>query len=210
MSDQSHQDEQVMSGRVILAHGLCANRLVMWPLQRRLRMEGFQAINWGYRSTRQSCRYHAERLADLIQGLDSENQATPIHFVGHSMGCIVIRAALEIYRPKTMGRVVMLAPPNRGSFVASTLGPCIRWICPTMGELSDRSTSYVNQLSPPRGYEFGIIAAQFDWVIQSAKVQLPGGRDFAKVASNHGLLPWHRKTLEQTVRFLKTGSFQES
>jgi pimeloyl-ACP methyl ester carboxylesterase len=208
VKDQPNQEPQADFGHVILAHGLCANRLVMWPLHRRLQFEGFQSINWGYRSTTKSCQFHAEQLVEVMRTLHSSNAASPIHFVGHSMGCIVIRAALEMYQPPSMGRVVMLAPPNRGSHVASTVGPRVKWICPTMGELSDRSNSYVNQLAPPSGYEFGIIAAQFDWVIDPSKVQLPGGRDFLNVPSNHGMLPWHRRTLNQTAHFLKTGSFE--
>ncbi len=216
---------------VILVHGLSANRLVMWPLQRRLNAEGFRCINWGYRSTTKSCDFHAGQLIDLIQRLISESAPLPIHFVGHSMGCILIRAALQRLRSEVSeqnaesesatvarqllqqsvglrpGRIVMLAPPNGGSFVASKLGRGVKWICPTMLELGEAPDSYVNRLGQLEGYEFGIIAAKFDWVIRPSKVRLPGAKDFSIVPCNHGLLPWHRQALEQTARFLKTGSF---
>jgi pimeloyl-ACP methyl ester carboxylesterase len=196
------------AGNVVLVHGLSANRLVMWPLQRRLAGEGFQPANWGYRSTTKTCAFHAQRLVEFIQGLEQDSADLPIHMVGHSMGCIVIRGALELYRPPNLGRIVMLAPPNGGSHVASLLGRRLRWVCPTMDELSDVPHSYVNRLRKPEGYPFGIIAAKFDWVIRPSKVNLPGATDYSVVACNHGLLPWHQQTLDQTARFLKTGSFK--
>jgi pimeloyl-ACP methyl ester carboxylesterase len=202
------EKRHIAGGQAFLVHGLMAHRLLMWPLQRRLNAQGFQAINWGYRSTTQSCTYHAVRLVERIKQQECEAAELPIHFVGHSMGCIVIRAALDMYQPRSLGRVVMLAPPNGGSFVASMLGQSVKWFCRTIGELSEVPGSFVNQLAKPDGYEFGIIAAKHDWVIRPSNVELPGAADYSVVPCNHGFLPLHRQTLGETVRFLKAGSFK--
>jgi pimeloyl-ACP methyl ester carboxylesterase len=181
----------------------------MWPLSRRLRREGFETHNWGYRSTTHSCRYHAEQLVTLVQLKSNSNRFQRIHFVGHSMGCIVIRTALTLFQPPQMGRFVMLAPPNAGSHVATKLGPTLQTLCPTMIELSETENSHVNQLPPPRGYEFGIITAKFDWVISQDKTRLDGASDFSVVAMNHGLLPWHPQAINQAAQFLKSGRFHQ-
>ena len=45
----------------------------------------------------------------------------PVHFVGYSMGGLIIRAYLQKYRPQHLGRVVMLGTPNQGSEVADAI-----------------------------------------------------------------------------------------
>lgn len=194
-------------GTVVLVHGLSASRLFMEPLARRLRREGFKTLNWGYRSSRYSCEHHARNLANLAVELEGGSPKSPLHFVGHSMGSIVIRAALEMVRPQEMGRVVMLAPPNQGSHVARRVGPLIKWVCPTMVELSDVQKSYVNQLPLPQGYEFGVIAAGMDWVIKQDCTVLPGLTDFSVVLCNHGFIPWHPQAISKSLRFLNHGHF---
>jgi hypothetical protein len=44
-----------------------------------------------------------------------------VHVVGHSLGNIVIRALFHYFPRQRPGRIVMLAPPNRGSIVAERL-----------------------------------------------------------------------------------------
>lgn len=193
---------------VILVHGLSANRLLMWPLSRKLRRESYETHNWAYPSTTHSCRYHAEQLSTFIRIKSDSERLQRIHFVGHSMGCVVIRMALNLFQPPQMGRFVMLAPPNGGSHVATKLGRYVQGFCPTMMELSEAPDSFVNLLPAPKGYEFGIVAAKFDWVIRRAKTRLTGESDFSVVTMNHGFLPWHPQTIRQTIQFLKSGRFQ--
>ncbi len=194
---------------VFLLHGLAANPLLMWPMARKLRSEGYETINWGYRSTLKSCRHHALKLVEQVRAVAKRDDVETIHFVGHSMGCIVIRTALELYCPPQMGRVVMLSPPNQGSHAARWIGPGVRWLCPTMVELSHSPDSFVNHLPAPSSYKFGIIAAKFDAVIHQPRTHLPGEKDFAIVTCNHGLLPLHREAYRLTSNFLKTEFFEE-
>lgn len=191
----------------MLVHGLSANRLLMWPLAKRLRKAGFGTLNWGYRSTTRSTRWHAERLAGVLSDLQMDPGISRLHLVGHSMGAIVVRSVLQEGCPEKLGRVVMLAPPNRGSHVARWVAPAVRWFCPTMSELTDDVDSYVNRLRPRLECEFGIIAASRDRVIRPANTRLDGQRDHAVVASHHGILPWHRDCQDKVLAFLETGCF---
>ena len=45
-----------------------------------------------------------------------------MNFVTHSMGGIVVRTYLNKYQPDHLGRVVMIAPPNQGAYLADLLG----------------------------------------------------------------------------------------
>jgi len=67
---------------------------------------------------RGSIEAHAARLAAKARELDEDAAIERLHFVGHSMGAIVVRIALTVTRPRKLGRVVLLAPPNRGARLA--------------------------------------------------------------------------------------------
>jgi pimeloyl-ACP methyl ester carboxylesterase len=90
---------------------------------------------------------HAARLAGKAKEFDDDTGVERLHFVGHSMGAIVVRRALAISRPRKLGRVVILAPPNRGARLADValrlFGP--RLVAAT--ELCSHPDSYVNRLA---------------------------------------------------------------
>src|SRR5262245_2702419 len=103
---------------VILVHGHGAHPVLLEPLRRALARQGFCALNWPYRSLRGSIEAHAAQLAAKARELDEDAGIERLHFVGHSMGAIVVRRALMLARPRKLGRVVLLAPPNRGARLA--------------------------------------------------------------------------------------------
>lgn len=103
---------------VLLVHGHGTPAVLLEPLRRALERQGFRAVNWPYGSLRGSIEAHAGRLAAKAKELDEDSGVERLHFVGHSMGALVVRSALAMARPRKLGRVVLLAPPNRGARLA--------------------------------------------------------------------------------------------
>lgn len=200
---------------VVLIHGLGGSRIDMWPISRRLQQCGFRTKNWGYRSVGNGIESHAARLCGDLRAIDRQLTGGRLHIVTHSMGGIIARAAFEQSRSQhlrfsNLGRVVMLAPPNRGSHTARKLSPFLGWLTPSLAQLSDAPESFVNQLANPleqSGIEFGIVEAEKDRVVASESVRLSGCRDFASVDGHHGILTWYSETWQLVEHFLRHGQF---
>jgi pimeloyl-ACP methyl ester carboxylesterase len=191
---------------VVLVHGLAANSLVMAPLARALRREFPLVINWGYRSLWSPIERHGEALARRLSQLD-ERAPGKIHLVTHSMGGIIGRLALKQYAPERLGRFLMIAPPNRGSHVATWLAPWLGRICPPLQQLADDMASFVCQLPHPEVDDLGIIAAANDYFVPEHCTRLGCERDYIVLPGLHSSLLWSKQTAQQATHFLRHGRF---
>lgn len=193
----------------VLVHGLCSSRAWMWPLAVRLRRRGLDVRQWSYFTLAGSNREMGRRLAEQLRRLEAEGRWPRIHLVAHSMGSIVARCALREALPESLGRVVMIGPPNGGSHMATRLR-YVYGFCRPMIELMDHPDSFVNRLPPPPEHvEFGVLAAERDNVIHLDKTHLAGERDHRVVRSWHTGVLWRRDTADYVGSFLRYGHFGE-
>lgn len=207
---------------VVMTHGIASTRLLLAPLAARLRRAGFVVRLHGYPSLWWSNRAFGERLAALLRRVAP--RYARVHLVVHSMGGIVARCALREGLPANFGRVVQIAPPNRGSHMATRLATDSgnplwdrlivrphRWLAPTLREIVDTPDSFVNRLGPPPvGVEVGVLAASHDNVLHPEQTLLEGGKEHRVVRGWHTGVLWTRETAELTARFLRTGAFGAS
>lgn len=192
---------------VSLVHGYLANKFLLTTLARRLRRRGFAPRPWGYWNMQCSLLVHAERFARELAARDADPTVGTLHVVTHSMGGIVARAALDRYRPRKLGRIVMLAPPNRGSFVATaTAGTFGRFLRP-VAELSTAPDSLVNSLPTPEGVEIGVIAAAHDALVSEASTHPAVPHAHVTLPTWHTGLLFRRDAAELIAEFLATGNF---
>ena len=190
---------------VILVHGFSASRLVMWPLAYRLRQDGFRVRQWSYLSLFGAIDSHAARFRRFLQS-DLANEQR-IHIVAHSMGCIVVRAALQGTTMCKLGRVVMLAPPNQGSPVADFVSRFLGWLVVPTRELASRPNSYVHRLDKSLNVEVGIIAAKYDLLIPVKNTELSDQAKHVVVAGTHNSILFSSDVGSKVSAFLQFGDF---
>jgi pimeloyl-ACP methyl ester carboxylesterase len=108
---------------VILAHGLWVPGVVMKPLAARLERAGFRCHTFSYMGAGRPLEAHAERLARVACDIG------PAHFVGHSLGGLVVMEALNRHAEMVAGRVVLLGTPVRGCYAGRRIAryPWGRW-----------------------------------------------------------------------------------
>lgn len=221
MIQTSRTPKRFTGGRelVVMTHGIASTRLFLAPMATRLRVAGYRVWLHGYPSLWWSNREFGKSFAAMLRRVAPRYDK--VHLVVHSMGGIVARCALEEELPTNFGRVVQIAPPNRGSHAATRLavdGASLAWnrlvvqphrlVAPTLLELTDLPDSFVNRLGPaPPGVEVGVIAASHDNVLFPEQTHLEGQTDHVTVSGWHTGILWKRETAEMAVRFLRTGSF---
>jgi pimeloyl-ACP methyl ester carboxylesterase len=207
---------------VVLLHGLGRGEWAMRPLARRLERAGYDAHVIVYPSTSMGMAGLVRHLADAVARCCAD--APRLHFVTHSMGGILARAYLAQDTPPTLGRVVMLSPPNGGSEIVDRLGDwrAFRWFFgPVAPQLGTAPDSLPNRLGPAR-YEVGVITGDriispAGWLlipgpsdgtvsIESAG-RLEGLRDFIVMPHTHTFIMWREPVAEEVMHFLRTGAF---
>ncbi len=191
---------------VVVLHGLIRSAKAMHKLARRLAAQGYRVEVWDYPSTRKTIVEHGDWLDPKVRALEEDTNVTRIHFVTHSLGGIITRQLLMKRIPEKMGRVVMIAPPNKGSASArhwSWLG----WR--PLDGLSDVPESYVNRMPPPpTGVEIGVIAGKSDAKVPVASTHLAGEADHVVVPGFHSFIMNRKNVFEHVASFLATGKFK--
>jgi pimeloyl-ACP methyl ester carboxylesterase len=206
---------------VVLLHGLGRSERSMRHLASRLEEAGFEAHAIGYDSTQKE---PAALARDLEQEIASCcRDAERIHFVTHSLGGVLLRAVLRDTPLPNLGRVVMLAPPNRGSELADVVSRSATLraaLGPTAAALGTGPESLPNQL-PAAEFEVGVIAgtrtvnplgswlipAADDGTVSVASTQLEGMADFVMLPVTHTFILRSREAARQTLEFLALGRF---
>lgn len=211
---------------VILLHGLCRTTRSMARMERALTEAGYRVQNVSYPSRTASVQKLADDAIGKAVGDCQRDGATKIDFVTHSLGGILVRSYLARHSIPSLGRVVMLAPPNQGSEVADKLGWLFlyKWINGPAGiELGTDTNSAPNKLGPA-DFPVGVIAGDrsINWInsllipgrddgkVSVERTRLAGMSDHIVVHTAHPFIMRNREVIRQTIQFLRAGSFDHA
>ncbi|MCP4417500.1 MAG: alpha/beta hydrolase [Chloroflexi bacterium] len=195
----------------------------MTRLERHFNDLGYQVVNFTYPS-----RNHAIPELSCIalsRTLDICNQHNThqIHFVTHSLGGILVRYFLKHNVIENLGRVVMIAPPNKGSQVVDVLRqmPGFRTVNgPAGAQLGTDAFSIPSHLGKVN-YPVGVIAGSRsvnpilslflpgpnDGRVTIENAQVEGMTDFISIRASHPFIMSRPETISQAAAFIKNGRF---
>ncbi|WP_426527076.1 esterase/lipase family protein [Bradyrhizobium sp. McL0615] len=211
---------------VVLLHGISRTALSFRKMQLALERAGFTTLNLDYLSRSKALEALAEDIHPAIQrfadGIDGA-----VHFVGHSMGGLLARVYIARHRPKRLGRVVMLGTPNGGSEIADRLknfGAFRAFFGPAGQQLGTQRSAVDDAMLPPIDYSVGVIAGNrsidpvagtmlpkpHDGRVSVANTRLDGMADHIIVETSHPWLVRNGLAIEQTITFVRDGSFRRT
>ncbi len=205
------------AGHVILVHGLLMSGHIMRPIAKFLAKQGFTSILYDYPTRRATVDEHGARFAAFIETEISRlpRSSGKLHFVTHSMGGLLLRSALSRLSPAAcadIGRIVMIAPPNKGSDVAEYVLRNLSFagrIVKCLPDLSSVPHSFANVFpEPDRRFEIGIIGGKYDLDVRESSTHLTHERDHLMLPHAHTTLLFSRRTAEQTRHFIVYGEFE--
>jgi hypothetical protein len=206
---------------VILLHGLARTTTSMEKAAEAFAEQGYAVVNIGYPSR----DHRIEDLAPLAieRGLDACPDEGKINFYTHSLGGILVRFYLEHNEIDRLGRVVMVAPPNRGSQVVDSFKGMPGFGVlngPAGAQLGTGANSVPLSLGPV-DYPVGVVAgtqtfnpilSQFlpnpdDGKVSVESTKIDGMTDFIALPHSHPFIMKAPDTINQAIAFIETGSF---
>lgn len=214
---------------VILLHGIGQNSLHMKGVEYALKKEGYDVINIKYPSLKKDITALTDVLHDHLLQKEIWAKQGQIHFVTNSMGGLVTRYYLDRYKndipADKLGRIVMLAPPNRGSEIADLFQNCktYHFVYGPAGRELTTTVQRENMHTPY--YDLGVVAGSkgkyypvanlffpggakaHDGRVTITNTLIPGVKDHLVVDATHSFMAWRKDVHKQIITFIQNGTF---
>jgi len=208
-------------GGVLFLHGHGRFGASMVLLARAARRAGYATLSPSY-PYRRALPAAADWLAPRVAEFEGSFSG-PLHIVTHSLGGLVARALITAHPPQRLGRVVMLAPPNRGSELADLIFRLrLPWILGASGAyLRTARTEAEQAVLGAIDYPVGVIAGDrsllpvpaamlappHDGKVRIAATHAEGIADHTTLPVTHTLMVYDRRVINAALAFLAKGAF---
>ena len=205
--------------RVVVVHGLWMPGWETLLLRRRLEAAGFAPLQFVYPTVRCGLAENTDRLEAFVTRLQGER----IHFVGHSLGGVLLVKLFERAPVPRAGRIVCLGSPLVGTRAGRVLdstpfgrrivgrsihdliecGGCKPWAGATdLGIIAGDLPLGLGQL-------LGGLEKPHDGTVSVSETRLPGATEHIVLRCTHLSMLWSREVAEHVVRFLRNGTFAD-
>lgn len=206
----------------VLVHGLWMSGFQLHVLKHRLEAGGqLRVLPFTYPTVSGSMSDHVRKLLDFAHAQD----VAELHFVGHSLGGLVILRALQLTDDLPPGRAVLLGTPLQGSkaaqgvarilpFGKAILGAAVNAECIDCVPNEWRGHRDVGVIAGSMGLGLGRLFADLkadhDGTVLVEETMLPGAKDHIIVSTSHTGMLFSAEVAEQARWFLREGSFKRS
>lgn len=209
-----------MREAVVLVHGIWSNGIDLWRLRQHLRRAGYKCYIFNYHVWGKPPAAIAQRLQSYVSHIDEP----VVHFVGHSLGGLVLLHLFDQHPFNKQGRVVLLGCPVKGSAVGQRLARTryTRWL---IGQSAERGLSGdvpqwkawqdIGVIAGTIPLGIGLVAggppgSPHDGTVSVEETQLKGATDFITLPVSHSGLLLSSRSANQVITFLRAGKFDDS
>lgn len=205
----------------ILVHGLWMSGFELGVLKRRLEENSnFRAVAFSYPSVTGLMSDHVRSLVACARAQQTEE----LHFIGHSLGGLVILRALQLTNDLPPGRAVLLGTPSQGSkaaqgvarllpFGKAMMGAAIHeevLECPPREWSGRRDVGVIaGSMGLGLGHFFADLPTDHDGTVMVEETRLPGAKDHLVLSTSHTGMLFSAEVAEQAAHFLGHGVFRK-
>lgn len=217
--------EEPKKEMVILLHGILRSKLDMQFMNNLFEKNGFVTLNILYPSREQNLEGLSDFVHEQITSSPDYHDDITLNFVTHSMGGLIARYYIARKKPKNLGKVVMLGPPNTGSEFADwlsetkVLAPMFKTIFGPAGQqLTTKHLHIDGDITYPLGIIAGnlsinplapwVLVGEHDGIVPVERTKIEGMTDHIVMSATHSFMMFNPDVMKQALYFLQNNKFK--